>query len=115
MGIRENDNQLYVASFMTLLRKYQKRAVVPLFTDFLDEVYEVCNVKAQKGPLEQRILLLQSLVMESECNKDICKDSLNIESACSIGKKLIIADLTDPLLSKSEVNGMFQVMTDQFR
>ena len=31
------------------------------------------------------------------------------------GYQLIIADLTDPLLSKEEANGLFQVLTEQFR
>lgn len=60
MRIGAGDNQLYVAWFMSLLRRYQRQDVVPKFAQF-------------------------------------------------------IADLTDHLLSKEEVNGLFQVVTEQFR
>lgn len=76
---------------------------------------EVCNVSGQKGPLDQRIALLESVVAESEKNADLVVESLDLISCTKGGYHFIIADLTDPLLSKEEANGLFQVLTEQFR
>ncbi|CAB9514940.1 conserved hypothetical protein [Seminavis robusta] len=115
MRIGAADNQLYVASLMTLLRKYQRAHVVPDFVDFIEEVKTVCNVQGQQGPLSQRLALLESVIAESEVNSDIAAESMDVSQACEDGLLLIIADLTDPLLSKEEANGLFQVITEQFR
>lgn len=40
---------------------------------------------------------------------------MDIEDALASGLKMIIADLTDPLLSKADCNGLFQVITEKFR
>jgi hypothetical protein len=55
------------------------------------------------------------MIAESKVNKDIVDESMDLETALSSGLDLIIADLTDPLLSKEEANGLFQVITEQFR
>jgi len=115
MRITSEDNQLYVASFMTLLRGYQRKNVVPNFDDFVAEIKEACSIKGQSGPLDQRIALLESIIAESKVNQDIVQESMDLSKATSSGMKLIIADLTDPLLSKDEANSLFQVITEQFR
>ena len=90
-------------------------AVVPEFSDFLNQVRKVCNANGQKGPLDQRIALLESVVAESEKNSALVEESLDLISCSKDGYHFIIADLTDPLLSKEEANGLFQVLTEQFR
>mmetsp|Transcript_20203 Transcript_20203/g.46341 ORF Transcript_20203/g.46341 Transcript_20203/m.46341 type:complete len:831 (+) Transcript_20203:315-2807(+) len=115
MRIESSDNQLYVAAFLDLLRTYQKQAVVPDFSDFLEQVREVCNSSNQKGPLDQRIALLESVIAESEANSALLEESIDLTECAEQGIHLIIADLTDPLLSKEEANGLFQVLTEQFR
>lgn len=118
MRITAEDNQLYVASFMGLLRRYQRKAVVPKFEQFIEEVKEVCNIKGQSGPLDQRIALLESMIAESKVNEDIIGESMDLGEIMSSekeNKSLIIVDLTDPLLSKEEANCLFQVVTEQFR
>ena len=115
MRIGTADNQLYVASFMTLLRGYQRKCLVPDFTQFMEEVKEVCNIKGQSGPLDQRIALLESIIADSEVNKDIVDESMDLSKALNSDMNLIIVDLTDPLLSKEEANSLFQVVTEQFR
>ena len=115
MRIENGENQLYVASFLNLLREYQKQAVVPEFADFMGQVRKVCSASSQKGPLDQRIALLESVVAESPQNATLVGDSLDLMSASKQGIQFIIADLTDPLLSKEEANGLFQVLTEQFR
>ena len=115
MRINEGDNQLYVASFMTLLRGYQREAVVPEFSQFLNQVQRVCDIKSQQGPLVQRIKLLESMVAESQMNLSLKEESLDLSTCIASGRTLVITDLTDPLLSKEEANGLFQVLTEQFR
>lgn len=115
MRVGATDNQLYVACCMSLLRKYQRADVVPDFDEFIEELKEVCLVKGQHGPLVQRIALLESMIAESEVNKDIAQDSMDLPEACRKSQNLIIVDFTDPLLSKEEANGLFQVITEQFR
>lgn len=115
MRIESGENQLYVASFLNLLRGYQKQDVVPDFASFMEQVRKVCSGASQKGPLDQRIALLESVVAESPQNASLVGESLDLMSASKQGIHFIIADLTDPLLSKEEANGLFQVLTEQFR
>eukprot|EP00577_Skeletonema_sp_RCC1716_P006665 CAMPEP_0113435010 /NCGR_PEP_ID=MMETSP0013_2-20120614/36003_1 /TAXON_ID=2843 ORGANISM="Skeletonema costatum, Strain 1716" /NCGR_SAMPLE_ID=MMETSP0013_2 /ASSEMBLY_ACC=CAM_ASM_000158 /LENGTH=566 /DNA_ID=CAMNT_0000325267 /DNA_START=44 /DNA_END=1744 /DNA_ORIENTATION=- /assembly_acc=CAM_ASM_000158 len=115
MRIESGENQLYVASFLNLLRGYQRQAVVPEFSDFMKQVRNVCSAGTQKGPLDQRIALLESVVAESPQNASLVGESLDLMSATKQGIHFIITDLTDPLLSKEEANGLFQVLTEQFR
>ena len=89
--------------------------MVPDFSDFLEQVREVCNSNNQKGPLDQRIALLESVIAESEKNSALLEESIDLTECAGQGLHLIIADLTDPLLSKEEANGLFQVLTEQFR
>ncbi len=94
---------------------YNLPAVLPEFSAFLDQVRDKCSLKGQSGPLDQRIALLESVVAESAKNKALIDESLDL-TACNNGDyHFIIADLTDPLLSKEEANGLFQVLTEQFR
>lgn len=114
MRINDGDNQLYVAGMLDLLRRYQRQAKVPEFELFVEQLKEVCNVQGQSAPLLQRLNLLSAIVAESAVNTTILTDSLDLNSACAPGT-LVIVDLTDPLLSRDEANGIFQVLTEQFR
>lgn len=88
---------------------------MPKFQEFLHEVEKECTCSGQQGPLAQRIKLLETLVAESDENQDIINESLDLPDALSAGFNLIVADLTDPLLSREDVNGLFEVMVEQFR
>lgn len=114
MRINEGDNQLYVAMMLDLLRSYQRGAVVPEFQGFLNQVREICNIKTQAAPLLQRISLLEAFVAESVTNASIISEGADLYSTIGPGC-LVVADLTDPLLSSQEANGIFQVLTEQFR
>jgi hypothetical protein len=114
MCIDEGDNQLYVASMLSLLRSYQRNAVVPEFRGFLNHVREICNIKTQTAPLLQRLALLEAFVAESETNVGLLAEGADLFSSLGTGV-LVVADLTDPLLSSKEANGIFQVLTEQFR
>lgn len=113
MGIASSDSQLYVAVLLDILRKYQRLGRLPEFSAFVEEVKKTCNVKQQEGPLGQRLALLESIIAESDRNRSIVNDSADL----LIVKpgRLIVVDLTDPLLSKEDVNSIFQVLTEQYR
>ncbi|KAJ3113514.1 hypothetical protein HK100_001961 [Physocladia obscura] len=114
MCVNDGDNQLYMASLLDLLRSYQKSGSIPSFDTFLTQVVQQSDVRGQQAPLLQRLALLQSFVYESAKNAIIRNDAIDIESVISSGN-LIVADLTDPLLSKSEANGVFQLLVEKFR
>jgi hypothetical protein len=52
MRIKEGDNQLYIASLLDLLRRYQRQGVVPEFGGFVRQVAALCNAKVC-GPRER--------------------------------------------------------------
>ena len=114
MRIRDSDGQLYVAAMLDLLRQYQREAVTPAFPAFVEEVRRLCSLKAQEGPLAQRLRLLESVVAESDANAGLVADSADLY-ACVRPGVLVVADLTDPLLASDEANGIFQVLTEQYR
>ena len=99
---------------LNLLRKFQREGVLPSFEAFLRVTREVCSVKGQSGPLDQRIALLETLVRESSANVRIASESRDLAECIEPGT-LVVVDLTDPLLSASEANGVFQVLVEQFR
>jgi hypothetical protein len=109
------DNQFYVHRLCHSFTVISVKMWYLNFAQFIEQVEEVCNMKGQEGPLDQRITLLESMVVESEVNQDIETESMDLAKVCFSGIELIITDLTDPLLSKEEVNGIFQVVTEQFR
>ncbi len=114
MRIKDGDNQLYVAAMLDLLRQYQREAVTPAFPLFLQQVRRHCSLKAQEGPLAQRLRLLESVVAESDANAGLVADSGDLYTCVRPGV-LVVADLTDPLLASDEANGIFQVLTEQYR
>ena len=112
MGIKDTDSQLYVSTMLELLKRYQRKDKIPEVHSFFKEVKSICKVSGQAGPLAQRMTLLEGLIAESEINKGL--DGCDLHTACLPGH-LVIADLTDPLLSKLDVNGIFQVLVEQYR
>jgi len=114
MRLKESDNQLYVASLFDLLRRYQRRGEVPVFSSFVGEVTALCNIKGQEAALTQRLALLDSLVAESATNAPLRAEGGDL-AACVGPGTLVVVDLTDPLLAKDEASGIFQVLLEQFR
>ena len=114
MRLSEKDTQLYVSVMLDLLRKYQRDGRIPVFEDFVTEVKNLCKVQGQSGPLDQRLQLLQSVIKESELNAGIVSEQVDLMDLMASGT-LVVADLTDPLLSPDEANGIFQVLLEQFR
>ena len=114
MRIKDGDSQLYVASMLELLRKYQRAGRVPEFQGFLGEVKAACKVPSQAAPLLQRAALLEALIAESTTNESLRVLGSDVLQAMGPGI-LVVADLTDPLLASDEANGIFQVLVEQFR
>lgn len=114
MRIGEEDNQLYVATMLSTLRDFQRSGSLPRFDEFLALVKEKCSVKGQEGPLKQRLELLENLVRESEKNRELGRLGHDLGSTCAPGR-LVVVDLTDPLLPAAEANGIFQVLVEHFR
>eukprot|EP00300_Choanocystis_sp_HF-7_P000966 c10798_g1_i1.p1 GENE.c10798_g1_i1~~c10798_g1_i1.p1 ORF type:complete len:688 (-),score=142.00 c10798_g1_i1:142-2094(-) len=113
MRLSDDDNQLYVAVLLNLLRSYQRQNSVPSFTVFMADVAERCNIKGQQSALQQRLALLESFVLESSINTDLARVGVDLEAVDE--GMLAVVDLTDPLLSKEEACCIFQVLTEQYR
>ncbi len=125
MHVDEKDNQLYISVLLGMLRDYQRKQMLPEFEDFLTEIKNNPNfVSGQSGPLQQRINLLKQLVLESEDNADLVaelraqgtlEDMQRGPKSFLLGGTLVVADLTDPMLSPRDADGIFQVLLQQFR
>ena len=114
MRLSSDDTQLYVATLLDILRSYQRLNRLPLFKDFINEVCSKADVKGQSAPLIQRLNILQSFIHESSKNSAIKAYALDISAAIKSGF-LIVADISDPLLSKEEASGVFELLVESFR
>lgn len=119
MRIEDTDSQLYVSSMLGLLRRYQRDHLIPSFSDFLKAMEKATGLTTQQsGPLRQRWALLEAIVAESGLNASFPScyrgNSGDVSSLFAPGT-LVIADLTDPMLSPEEANSIFQVLLEQFR
>jgi hypothetical protein len=108
MGIDESDNQLYVSDMLCKLGELQRRNKWPRMNTFFDDFEATCS-RAQLAPLQQRLNLLRSFVTEGNDH-----DCAELSSLMTTGS-FIICDLTDPMLSETAVNSVFQVLLQQFR
>jgi hypothetical protein len=113
MRLDESSPQLYVAVMLEKLRGYQRRGEVPEFEDFLNEFKDSCSGN-QSAPVEQRLQLLRSMVYESDENKSIQGEGCDLADVMQAGR-MVVADLTDPMMSPAEANGVFQVLLATFR
>uniref|UniRef100_A0A0G4I1T7 Zona occludens toxin N-terminal domain-containing protein n=1 Tax=Chromera velia CCMP2878 TaxID=1169474 RepID=A0A0G4I1T7_9ALVE len=118
MRVSSSDTQLYMSVLLGLLQQYQREGKKPGYREFCREIQEQCGLmRSQEGPLLQRLRLLDQLVDESEINQ---RDSVMSEmggdfSECLRAGAMVVVDLTDPMLAKEEPNGIFHVLTEQFR
>jgi hypothetical protein len=110
----DNSQQLYVSVALDLLRRYQKEEKIPDFNDFMAEIEDLCASNSQAGPLRQRLQLLESFVVEAKGNEIFRGRHMGLEDCVAPGV-LVIADLTDPLMSSADANGIFTVLLEQFR
>lgn len=109
MKLDESSTQLYISLMLDVLRGYQRKAKMPAFQDFLREFEGMCS-GTQSGPLKQRFQLLASFVAESDVNKPIADVGVDLADVMEAGK-LVVIDLTDPMMSPSDANSIFEVWT----
>ena len=113
MGLKEDDNQLYINTVISILRDFQREDKMPEYENFKIQVVSKCTVMGQAGPLTQRLDILDEFIAESNKNKHLRDVSGNLFSSCLPGH-LVVCDLTDPLLPTSAINGIFQVRVRKF-
>ena len=113
MKLDDRDNQLYVGLMLSKLRGYQRRGELPPFDRFCKEMLDEVESKSQEGPLRQRIAVLEQFVLESQSEADRLEQE-DLANLMESGT-LVVCDLTDPMLSPVDANGVFQVLLEQFR
>jgi hypothetical protein len=114
MRLSSEDTQLYVATLLDILRSYQRLNRLPTFKDFINEVCSKADAKGQSAPLVQRLNILESFIHESTKNLAIQEFAIDISSAIKSGV-LVVADISDPLLSREEASGVFELLVESFR
>ncbi|KAJ3314385.1 hypothetical protein HDV04_000347 [Boothiomyces sp. JEL0838] len=107
-----DDIPLYMASILTMLRRLQKQGNIPDFQKFKSIIGEEMNLTdKQSSPLSLRMSLLESLLQESAENRNLPK--MDLKQLFS-QPSLVVVDLTDPMMSANEANGIFQVLLAMF-
>eukprot|EP00899_Mesostigma_viride_P017724 jgi/Mesvir1/25953/Mv20945-RA.1 len=104
---------LYVGALFDLLRKLQKQDMYPTFESFKNALLQMDFTPAQLAPLALRLQLVESLLAESPENADLT-ERVELRDVCESGT-VVIADLTDPMMTVAEACGVFKVLLDNFR
>ena len=119
MGISEDDKQLYIQTLLTMLRSYQRKDELPDFNGFCAQIKEACSAnKSQSDPLQQRLTILSSIVREADINAKFRGDGLGLDLSdeATLAKyDLILADMSDPLMTPADANNIFLILLRQFR
>ena len=124
MRLDVNSTQLYIGVMLAMLRKYQRMNVIPSFASFCAELRGTFDSPSQSMPLNQRLMLLESLLSETEINAEFGGFCVTGGESDRIGhsiigdvspNQLIVVDLTDPLLSPDEAEGIFEVVLEDFQ
>ena len=111
MRVIDDDSvPLYMSTLLDLLRKIQKSQQFPSYLEFKEKLTQLSFSSGQNGPLSQRIRLLESFIADSEENQSLPCVPLQE----TLSNAMVVVDLTDPMLSASEANGIFQVLLSLF-
>jgi len=120
MRVEETDQMpLYMSAILNMLRLFQKKNEMPTLRAFREEIDKMDLMKPQTSGLNQRLSLLGSLVYESDENAFI-RDKVSdvgtvLRSVCSGAyRRLVVVDLSDPMFSGPEANGIFEVVLSMF-
>ncbi|KAI8912900.1 hypothetical protein DFJ77DRAFT_431877 [Powellomyces hirtus] len=117
MRIEVDDTMpLYVSVILDMLRKMQKDARYPTFGDFKTELVQLELNGQQNSPLAQRLRLIESVLADAPENRHLPYADVRalFGTHGEVNYPLIIVDLTDPMMSGPEANGIFQVMLSKF-
>ncbi|KAJ3174326.1 hypothetical protein HDU88_000294 [Geranomyces variabilis] len=112
MRVGENSDTipLYMSSILDLLRTMQKENRKPSWAEFKKELTSLPLLPQQMVPLQQRLKLLESLLVEADSDRN----AVDVGQILSSGCPIIVVDMTDPMMTASESNSVFQVMLTAF-
>lgn len=113
MRLDESSTQLYVAVMLDMLRGFQRKEKVPAFEDFIREFEKLCSSQ-QAGPLKQRFQLLSSFIYESSVNQELRDVGVDLSDVMEAGR-MVVVDLSDPMMSPADANSVFHVLLETFR
>ena len=114
MKLDESSTQLYVALMLDMLRDFQRQEKVPAYEEFIRQFEGLATVPGQSGPLKQRFQMLSSFVYESDKNESLRDAGVDLADVMLAGR-MVVVDLTDPMMSPADANGVFQVLLETFR
>jgi len=114
MQLDESSTQLYVALMLEMLRSYQRHRKVPPYHEFVRMLESEFSSPSQAGPLKQRLQLLSAFVYEADVNESLRGVGVDLADVMEAGR-MVVADLTDPMMSPADANGVFQVLLETFR
>ena len=115
IGTDTTAQPLYVSVVLNYLRRLQRADKMPSFQQFLDDVTALFKAPGQRDPLEQRLQLLQSFIAESDENTGFADRQKRLGELFSTAGALVVADLTDPMLSRADATNIFHILLVQFR
>lgn len=108
MQFNTGDNTLYMSAITNMLRDFQERDQKPTWKGFLDAVRALGLSSGQKGPLELRLKILESSIRSEQ-------DTFQTFEQVIESSSLVVIDLTDPLLTGHDVNGIFGLLLDTYK
>jgi len=117
MGVESGQHQLYMSVVLNALRQIEKDGKNLNFDQFQMMLnFQKLN-NQQRGPLQQRLSLLQSFLWDAEENAKLLKKFVYKHSIMDYFEAgvVVIADLTDPLIDHVDANRIFQVIVSMFR
>ena len=114
MKLDESSTQLYIGLMLDMLRDFQRQEKVPAYEDFIQMVEDLATVPGQSGPLKQRFQMLSSFVFESDKNESLRDVGVDLADVMEAGR-MVVVDLTDPMMPPADANGVFQVLLETFR
>jgi hypothetical protein len=101
-----------MSSILAMLRRLQKQGSFPGFATFKTMIRDRMKLTdKQNSPLDLRMSLLESLLQESTENRHF--PAISLKELFS-EPSLVVVDLTDPMMSGTEANGVFQVLLAMF-
>lgn len=118
MRVDESQGQLYMSKLFDDLRSAQRDGKKMTYEEFRANLKnkgtkdEPSLAPGQSGPLMQRVNILDNMLTDSECNKDLeWKDLKDV----FVAGNMVICDLTDSYMSQKDANAVFHVVLEQFK
>lgn len=106
---------LYMESVIDYLRGMQKNDKKPTFAEFKRDIGEMDFSKGQRSPLDLRLQLLASFLIDDQSNTNIYGVGIPDVLTVLRGRdRMVVCDLTDPLFSGEQANGVFAVVLGKF-